>query len=79
MEKQVFTEQEAIGYYDDSLDSSFDFFSIGGLHYSASQVFKAVDPIAYRLDFHSFVDSLVHDGILVEGFTDTKENRECVD
>jgi predicted nuclease with TOPRIM domain len=44
--------------YDTFLDDCTGEVSIGSLSYSASEVLKAVDPIAYRCGFSDYVDGL---------------------
>jgi len=44
--------------YDAFLDEVYPEIKIGYLTYSASQVLKAVDPIAYRVGFSDYADML---------------------
>lgn len=43
--------------YDDFLDEVCDEIKIGNLSYSASQVLKAVDPVAYEIGFDEYLDN----------------------
>ena len=47
---QVFSEDDILSMYDDSLDEMGDF-NLGSLSYAASYVLKNVDPTAYRCGF----------------------------
>ena len=51
------TDYEMHRRYDEMLDEITGDVVIGTLRYSASEVLKGVDPIAYRVGFSEFVDS----------------------
>lgn len=56
---QKITENEALEMYDEMLDEIHgDFMDT----YPASRVFAEVDPIAYRVGFSDYQDSLEQDG-----------------
>lgn len=61
--KQAISEATAYEMYDDSLDEIYGDF-MGS--YPASRVLKEVDPIAYRVGFHDYVDSLESDGYTIQ-------------
>ncbi len=62
---QKITEREALEMYDDMLDEVYGDF-MGS--YPASRAFKAVDPIAYRVGFGDYLNTLEDDGYeIVEG------------
>lgn len=61
--KQAISEATAYEMYDDMLDEIYGD-SMGS--YPASRVLKAVDPIAYRVGFHDYVDSLESDGYTIQ-------------
>ena len=44
--------------YDDMLNEVYPTFKIGYMEYYASDIWKAVDPIAYELGFQDFVESI---------------------
>lgn len=44
--------------YNEWLDETNDTVSINGLEYKPSEVFKEIDPIAYRQGYLDFTDSL---------------------
>ena len=50
-------EKQALEMFDEMLDECFDRFKLGSLEYCASNVFKAVDEIAYRQEFLNWLDS----------------------
>ena len=47
--------------YNDSLDDIYGDVSVAGSTYSTSYLLKEVDPIAYRVGFSDFADSLDYD------------------
>lgn len=61
------TEAQLVEMYDEALDE-YGEVKISTLTYSASQVLKAVDPIAYRTGLSDYADSLIRDGYEVEGY-----------
>lgn len=52
--------------YDEFLDEVYPDCGVAGLSYSTSNVFKEIDPIAYRVYFSNWLDSEIEDGRLVE-------------
>ncbi|MBX9724302.1 MAG: hypothetical protein K2X81_23035 [Candidatus Obscuribacterales bacterium] len=63
--KEEGTAIDADEMYDDLLDECNEPFKLGDLEYSPSQVLKNVDPTAYEMGKHEYLDSLVEDGQLV--------------
>ena len=61
------TWKEAEEAYDDMLDEVSGPVRIGSLEYSASHVLREVDPIAYRVGLHDFIDSEGIDSDDLEG------------
>lgn len=61
------TWKEAEEAYDDMLDEVSGPVRIGILEYSASRVLREVDPIAYRVGLHEFIDSEGIDSDDLEG------------
>lgn len=63
--------------FDDLLDEDGPVV-LGGYNYAPSDVFKRVDPTAYRCGLVDFADSLLSDGHIVEGYSDnTEDGDEC--
>jgi len=60
------TEEEVIQAYDAMLDEGP--VRIGALEYSASEVLRKIDPIAYRTGLLGFVDQLASMGELPDGW-----------
>jgi hypothetical protein len=73
----ILSEYEAFQRYDQMLDEVYPELSIGHSTFLPSTVLKELDPIAYRVGFGEYVDSLAEDGEFVEGYTDDLE--ESVD
>ena len=63
------TEKEAYEMYDECLDEEGPI-RIGSLSYDPSDVLKNVDPTAYECGFTDYIDSLIRDGYIIEGFND---------
>lgn len=65
------SESEAYDSYDEMLDDAY------GEHmgYSASRIFKEVDPIAYRCGFHDYADSQITDGVWHESDPTVEEDE----
>ena len=61
------TWKEAEEAYDDMLDEVSGPVRIGSLEFSASRVLREVDPIAYRVGLHDFIDSEGIDSDDLEG------------
>lgn len=62
----IITEDEAYDRYDDMLDGVVEDMVIGDLTFSASQVLKECDPIAYRCGFSDFESSQIEDEVWFE-------------
>ena len=74
--QQVISERMAEEMYDEMLDDCEGPVELCGMTYSASQVLREVDPVAYRCGFNDYVDSLTHDDIFVEGLTEDEMEPE---
>ena len=61
------TWKEAEEAYDDMLDEVSGPVRIGSLEFSASRVLREMDPIAYRVGLHEFIDSEGIDSDDLEG------------
>ena len=55
--QQVISERMAEEMYDEMLDDCEGPVELCGMTYSASQVLREVDPVAYRCGFNDYVDS----------------------
>ena len=69
MSKTVITEYEAFKMYDECFDEG-GLIKIGNLTFEPSQIVKQLDPVAYRVGFNDFCDSLLDSDIYVEDYTD---------
>jgi len=67
---QLITEERALEMFDDLLDETNEVVKIAGLTFYPSRILKDCDPIAYGLYATEYYDSLVDDGIYVEGYTE---------
>ena len=67
---RLITEDQAVEMYDEMLDDCEGPVELCGMTYSASQVLREVDPVAYRCGFNDYVDSLTDDDVFVEGLTE---------
>lgn len=67
MEKEIMTEWEAEALFESTLDETEEFVIVLGMTYSPSQVLKECDPIAFRVTFHDWIDSMSEE-FLVEGY-----------
>lgn len=61
------TWMEAEEAYDDLLDEITGPVMVGGLEFVASRVLREMDPIAYRVGLHDFIDSEGIDSDDLEG------------
>jgi hypothetical protein len=75
---QILTEFDALRLYDDMWDESYPLVSIGNLTFQPSRIIKELDPIAYKVGFHDWCDSIMEDDILVEGVTYEEDQTEIV-
>lgn len=57
LDLDVVTVEEMQDQFDDMLDEVHPDYQIGYLRYSASQVLRGLDPIAYREEFLNFLDT----------------------
>ena len=64
----VLTEWEALELYNDSLDECYEPYNLNGMEYMPSTILKECDPIAYRVGFSDYADSLAEEGQPVEGY-----------
>lgn len=67
---------ELCDMYDEMLDETTGDIHIGNLTYSASQVLKNTDPVAYKIGRNEYADMLVEDGYCVEVDMDVWEGEE---
>jgi hypothetical protein len=65
---KMLTEWEAMGLYDDMLDECCESYNLNGMEYMPSTILKECDPIAYRVGFADYADSLAQEGMPVEGY-----------
>ena len=65
---EMLTEWEAMGLYDDMLDECCEPYTLNGMEYMPSTILKECDPIAYRVGFADYADSLAQEGMPVEGY-----------
>lgn len=66
---KVIKEYEAKEMFDEFLNESYGKVNIAGYEYNTAYALKEVDPTAYEEDFRNFADSLLEQGIAVEGYT----------
>jgi len=67
-EETMLTEDEAYEMYDEMLDQCYEPYNMSGMIYMPSDILKECDPIAYRVGFSDYADSLAEDGTPVEGW-----------
>lgn len=68
---QVMSERDARLSYDEMLDECYPEVVLGYSTFSASDVLKTMDPVAYRVGFSEYCDNAAEDeSFLVEGYTD---------
>lgn len=75
----IITEDEAHDRYDDILDEVHEDMVIGYLTFSASQVLKKCDPIAYRCGFNDFESSQIEDEVWFEDDPTEDEDEDDTD
>lgn len=51
-------EYELLAEYDEFINDTTELIDIWGMKYEPSNVLKECDPIAYRVGFHDWLDSL---------------------
>lgn len=61
------TEDEALEMYDEMLDESGPV-TVAGINFSVSVALLGLDSIAYKEGFSQYVDSLIENGYIVEGY-----------
>jgi len=64
----MLTEEEGMERYDAMLDQCYEPYNMSGMIYMPSDILKECDPIAYRVGFSDYADSLAEDGTPVEGW-----------
>ena len=67
-EGELLEEWEALKLYDDMLDECYPTYNINGMEFFASDILKECDPIAYRVGFSEYADTLAEEGTPVEGY-----------
>jgi hypothetical protein len=60
------TKQDLIERYEELLDEVYEPAKIGYSEFMPSRIFKELDPIAYRVGFDDYINSLIEDSILSE-------------
>jgi len=73
---RLITEAEALEMYEEMLDDCEGPVELCGMTYSASNVLREIDPVAYRCGFNDYVDSLTDDDIFVEGLTESEDDGQ---
>ena len=73
----LITEYEAFKLFDDKYNEG-GLVMIGNLTFEPSQIVKQLDPVAYRVAFNDFCDSLTYQDVYVEGYTDDEIEDEEV-
>jgi len=73
---RLITEAEALEMYEEMLDDCEGLVELCGMTYSASNVLREIDPVAYRCGFNDYVDSLTDDDIFVEGLTESEDDGQ---
>ena len=58
-----YTERDLETMFDDMLDECYPVVKFGCLEYMPSQVLKEVDPIAYREEYLTYIDSMLDEVI----------------
>jgi len=54
---EAYSEDELLDMYDEWLDEFDGPVRLAGCEYSASRVLREIDPIAYRVGFHDYLDA----------------------
>lgn len=63
--------------FDEFLDETFGVVNVAGLEYNTSEVFREVDPVAYRSAFLDWIDSLEDEDILsIAGEEEEEDENE---
>jgi len=73
---RLLREYEARKEFEAFFDEVTGDVSVGRLRYSASEVLRQVDPVAYREEFSFWCDMMVDSGVYVEGYTDELMEEE---
>lgn len=71
----MITEREAKEMYETMIEETCPMVEIGNLSYSPAQVLELVDPIAFNEGLSDYIDSLIEDGEVVEGFNDDDDEE----
>ena len=66
---EIMPEYEAKANYDAFLDECYPVVTLGYSEFYPSDIIKNCDPIAYRVGFADYVDSLTEEGVEVEGWS----------
>lgn len=63
--------QTALDQYNEYLDNSIDVpVQVAGIHFDGSTILRTLDPIAYRVGFHDYLDAERIDLDELEGWED---------
>ena len=76
---RLISERTAHAWFDEMLDDCEGPVELCGMTYSASEVLREVDPVAYRCGFNDYVDSLTEEDVFVEGLTEDEMESEDED
>lgn len=68
MKSRKIPDYEFEQMFDEMLDESYPWTTIGYSEFSASEILKNCDPIAYRTRKNDFADTLSKDGYVIEGY-----------
>lgn len=61
------TEEQAYEMFDEMLNEVYGGQTVAGIEIDPAEALKRIDPIAYRVSFHDYVDS-ISDEYEVEGY-----------
>jgi hypothetical protein len=59
---------DAVEMFDQCLDDTNPDYKLGYLTFTASQILKELDPVAYEQDLAIYIDSLIDDEFEIEGY-----------
>lgn len=76
MNYELITEKDAYERYDNMLNECYVEIEIGHSRFDPADVLKELDPVAYNVGFSDYTNSLLEDGVYVEGCTDDDTPRE---
>ena len=63
----ITTMSEAIEAYDEMLNEVYTWSDVAGINFAPSDILREVDPIAYRVGFHDWLDG---EGIDIDSLED---------